>query len=133
MRVNLNEILKEFLISLSEEKNFSDHTLKAYSRDLSRFATFIKKFYTSSFNNIYLISIKLNVELFMFGSSSSVYGIKKVRNVVENMKLKPLTDYSKYKARCEKILNKAPRDMNALFSLSDSYFDYFNERAFIIS
>ncbi|MAV76728.1 MAG: UDP-glucose 4-epimerase [Candidatus Marinimicrobia bacterium] len=47
-----------------------------------------------------------NVKRFIYASSSSVYGIKKSKNVHEKMKLKPLTDYSKYKAKCEKILNK---------------------------
>ena len=45
-------MLKEFLVSLSEEKNFSEHTLKAYSRDLTKFANFIKKFYTKSFTDV---------------------------------------------------------------------------------
>ena len=34
-----------------------------------------------------------------------MYGIKKEKNVTEDMKLEPLTDYSKYKGECEKILN----------------------------
>ena len=38
--------------------------------------------------------------------SSSVYGIKKEKNVTEDMKLEPLTDYSKFKGDCEKILKK---------------------------
>ena len=32
--------------------------------------------------------------------------IKKEQNVNEDMSLEPLTDYSKFKADCEKILNK---------------------------
>jgi len=43
---------------------------------------------------------------FIYASSSSVYGIKDEQNVTEDMSLKPLTDYSKYKAECEKILMK---------------------------
>ena len=46
------------------------------------------------------------VKRFIFASSSSVYGIKKEVNVNENMSLKPLTDYSRYKAECEDILIK---------------------------
>ena len=49
------------------------------------------------------ISKKL-VKRLIFASSSSVYGVKKEKNVEESMKLEPLTDYSKFKAECEKIL-----------------------------
>ena len=49
---------------------------------------------------------KSGVKLFIYASSSSVYGIKKEKNVHEDMSLEPLTDYSKYKAQCEKILKK---------------------------
>lgn len=41
---------------------------------------------------------------FIFASSSSVYGIKSDPNVTEDLPLKPLTDYSKYKALCEQVL-----------------------------
>ena len=44
------------------------------------------------------------VKRFIYASSSSVYGIKKEKNVSENLSLEPLTDYSKFKAECEKIL-----------------------------
>ena len=47
-----------------------------------------------------------DVKKFIFASSSSVYGIKEEENVTENLPLEPLTDYSKYKAMCEDILNK---------------------------
>jgi nucleoside-diphosphate-sugar epimerase len=46
------------------------------------------------------------VNRFIYASSSSVYGIKEESNVVEDMDLLPLTDYSKYKAECELILSK---------------------------
>ena len=46
------------------------------------------------------------IRRFIYASSSSVYGIKKEKNVHEEMNLEPLTDYSKFKAECEKILNK---------------------------
>ncbi len=50
---------------------------------------------------------KINgIKKFIFASSSSVYGIKKESNVNEGMSLKPLTDYSKYKAMCEDLLLK---------------------------
>lgn len=50
------------------------------------------------------------VKRFIYASSSSVYGVKDVPNVTEEMELKPLTDYSKYKAECEKILMKYKDD-----------------------
>ncbi len=49
---------------------------------------------------------KKSVKRFIFASSSSVYGIKKEKNVEESMGLEPLTDYSKFKADCEKLLLK---------------------------
>lgn len=50
------------------------------------------------------ISKECGVRLFIYASSSSVYGIKKERDVHEDLSLEPLTDYSKYKALCEEIL-----------------------------
>ncbi len=44
------------------------------------------------------------VKRFIYASSSSVYGIKEEKNVNEDMSLEPLTDYSKFKAKCEDIL-----------------------------
>ena len=41
---------------------------------------------------------------FIYASSSSVYGVKEEPNVHEEMVLEPLTDYSRFKADCEKIL-----------------------------
>ena len=46
------------------------------------------------------------VTRFIYASSSSVYGVKEEPNVHENMTLEPLTDYSKFKADCEKILSE---------------------------
>jgi len=46
------------------------------------------------------------VKKFLFASSSSVYGIKDYDGVIEDAKLEPLTDYSKYKVMCEEILQK---------------------------
>ena len=47
---------------------------------------------------------KHHVKRFIYASSSSVYGIKEEENVTEDMPLDPLTDYSKYKALCERVL-----------------------------
>lgn len=44
------------------------------------------------------------VARFIYASSSSVYGIKNESRVTEELSLEPLTDYSRYKAECEKIL-----------------------------
>ncbi len=54
-----------------------------------------------------LVQTSKNNEIshFIYASSSSVYGIKKEKNVTEDMPLEPLTDYSKFKGECEKILN----------------------------
>jgi len=46
------------------------------------------------------------VRRFIYASSSSVYGIKDEPNVHEGLPLKPLTDYSKYKAMCEDVLEE---------------------------
>lgn len=46
------------------------------------------------------------IRRFIYASSSSVYGVKLEANVTEEMSLEPLTDYSKFKAACEKILFK---------------------------
>jgi len=57
-----------------------------------------------AFRPIVEISKNRGVERFVYASSSSVYGIKTEENVDETFSLEPLTDYSIYKAECEKIL-----------------------------
>jgi nucleoside-diphosphate-sugar epimerase len=49
---------------------------------------------------------KAGVNRFIYASSSSVYGIKDEQNVTEDLKLEPLTDYSKFKAMCEDVLEE---------------------------
>lgn len=63
-----------------------------------------------AFEPLVKISRKNLVNRFIYASSSSVYGIKKEKNVTEDMKLEPLTDYSKFKGWCEKILNDYKSD-----------------------
>jgi len=46
------------------------------------------------------------VKRFIYASSSSVYGIKKEWNVTEDLPRQPLTDYSKFKAMCEDVLDE---------------------------
>ena len=50
------------------------------------------------------LSKESGVKRFIYASSSSVYGVKEEKDVHEDMSLEPLTDYSKFKAECEKIL-----------------------------
>ncbi len=45
------------------------------------------------------------VKRFVYASSSSVYGIKEGVEVTEDLPLDPLTDYSRFKADCERILD----------------------------
>ena len=44
------------------------------------------------------------VKRFIYASSSSVYGLKEEKDITEEISLEPLTDYSKFKMECEKIL-----------------------------
>lgn len=46
------------------------------------------------------------VKRFVYASSSSVYGIKSEPEVTEDLVPEPLTDYSRFKADCEKILEE---------------------------
>ena len=55
-------------------------------------------------------SLISGIEHFIYASSSSVYGVKKEKNVSEDMSLEPLTDYSLFKAECEKILSDFESD-----------------------
>ena len=57
-----------------------------------------------AFKPLVEISKSSGVERFVYASSSSVYGVKSEPNVSEDMSLEPLTDYSRFKAECEKIL-----------------------------
>ena len=57
-----------------------------------------------AFEPLVEISKSSGIKKFIYASSSSVYGVKDVLDVDESMSLKPLTDYSKFKAECELIL-----------------------------
>jgi nucleoside-diphosphate-sugar epimerase len=46
------------------------------------------------------------VKRFIYASSSSVYGVKEGVSVTEDLSLDPLTDYSRFKAACEHILEE---------------------------
>ena len=61
------------------------------------------------------IAKKNKVKRFIYASSSSVYGVKDEPEVTENLPLEPLTDYSKYKAKCEEIaLSEATDDFEVV-------------------
>lgn len=45
-----------------------------------------------------------NIKRFVYASTSSVYGVKNEKDVRETSSCEPLTDYSKYKLECEKLL-----------------------------
>ena len=57
-----------------------------------------------AFEPLVQIARDSGVKRFIYASSSSVYGIKDEPEVTEEMILEPLTDYSRFKARCEEIL-----------------------------
>ncbi|MCC6911109.1 MAG: SDR family oxidoreductase [Flavobacteriales bacterium] len=63
-----------------------------------------------AFEPLVRISKENGVARFIYASSSSVYGIKEEPNVTEDMVLEPLTDYSKFKAQCEEILDRFQSD-----------------------
>lgn len=46
------------------------------------------------------------VTRFLYASSSSVYGVKEGVEVTEELSREPLTDYSRFKAECEDLLDK---------------------------
>ena len=63
-----------------------------------------------AFEPLVKISKESGVKRFIYASSSSVYGVKETENVTEDMPLEPLTDYSKFKAMCERMLAKYQSD-----------------------
>jgi len=63
-----------------------------------------------AFRPLVEISREAGVQRFIYASSSSVYGIKEEPDVHEQMNLEPLTDYSRFKADCEKILAEYQSD-----------------------
>lgn len=51
-------------------------------------------------------SKEIGVKRFIYASSSSVYGVKPSVEVTEELSREPLTDYSRFKADCEDLLDK---------------------------
>jgi len=82
------------LACISNDPSFELNPKLGKSINLDSFEPFVK------------LCKKHNIKRFIYASSSSVYGVKEEKNVTEDMSLEPLTDYSKFKAECEKILFK---------------------------
>ena len=57
-----------------------------------------------AFEPLVLTAKSAGISRFIYASSSSVYGVKEEEQVTEDLELQPLTDYSRYKATCEQIL-----------------------------
>jgi len=91
-------------------KNISGHDVVIHLACISNDPSFElnpslgKSINFDAFEPLVKVSRDNKVNRFIYASSSSVYGVKKEKNVTEEMKLEPLTDYSKYKGECEKIL-----------------------------
>lgn len=80
------------LACISNDPSFELNPKLGKSINLDAFEPFVK------------MAKKHKVKRFIYASSSSVYGVKDEPNVTEEMTLEPLTDYSRFKAECERIL-----------------------------
>ena len=95
----LKNIIKDFdsvihLACISNDPSFELNPDLGKSVNFDAFEPLVKICENSSINQ------------FIYASSSSVYGIKNEQNVNEKMSLEPLTDYSKFKVKCEEVLQK---------------------------
>lgn len=59
-------------------------------------------------------AIKANVKKIIFASSGSVYGVKKERNVTEDLELKPISIYNKTKMIAERILLSYKKEIDVI-------------------
>jgi nucleoside-diphosphate-sugar epimerase len=80
------------LACISNDPSFELNPALGKSINLDAFEPFVK------------LCRAARIKRFIYASSSSVYGVKAEPNVTEDMSLEPLTDYSRFKAECEKIL-----------------------------
>ena len=80
------------LACISNDPSFELNPTLGRSINLDAFAPLVK------------LSREAGVHRFIFASSSSVYGISDSPNVTEEHPLRPLTDYSRFKADCEPLL-----------------------------
>ena len=85
MKYSLKEILEEFLVYVSNERNFSNHTLKAYNRDLTKFINFIKDYYYDSFNELSLIN-RYHIRQFMANEFELGFSSKTVSRRLASIK-----------------------------------------------
>ncbi len=116
INLNKNRNLKIFIGDIRDQKLFQESVkdcdtvihLACISNDPSFDLNpeLGKSINLDAFRPILEISKKEGVSRFVYASSSSVYGIKDEENVDETFSLEPLTDYSKFKAECEKILKE---------------------------
>ena len=94
------------------KKSLKDHDMVIHLACISNDPSFElnpklgKSINLEAFEPLVKASRNAGIKRFIYASSSSVYGIKEVKNVHENMKLEPITDYSKFKMECENILNR---------------------------
>ena len=63
-----------------------------------------------AFDPLVAISKSHGANRFIYASSSSVYGVSDEPEVHEDVPLAPLTDYSRFKAECENLLNEHASD-----------------------
>lgn len=80
------------LACISNDPSFELNPVLGRSINLDAFPPFVR------------LSREAGVRRFIFASSSSVYGISDSPDVTEDHALRPLTDYSRFKADCESIL-----------------------------
>lgn len=80
------------LACISNDPSYELNPSLAYSVNFEAFRDFIEILNRSSVKKI------------IYASSSSVYGVKSEPKVSEDLSLEPLTDYSRYKVECEKLL-----------------------------
>lgn len=94
------------------KKSLKDHDMVIHLACISNDPSFElnpklgKSINLEAFEPLVKASRNAGIKRFIYASSSSVYGIKEEKNVHENMKLEPITDYSKFKMECENILNR---------------------------
>jgi nucleoside-diphosphate-sugar epimerase len=69
-----------------------------------------------AFGGLLQSSVDAGVKRFIYASSSSIYGVKQSPDVREDADPSPLTDYSRFKLECERVLLAHPglRDMTAV-------------------
>ena len=114
--LNLNIIKGDLRNHSLLEKSIKNHNAVIHLACISNDPSFElnpklgKEINLDSFEPLVKFAKNNEVSQFIYASSSSVYGIKKEKMVNETMSLEPLTDYSKFKVDCEKILLKYQSD-----------------------